>query len=133
LKNNTDISRVIGVGYGASKTNAENNAYANALITLQKNGITWDWAQNQKEIYEFTSPDFEPYIDEALDKIGKEGFEKFEFFMSKTTTSLDNYIVQLIGVKYLESGKKFRKILSSGKYSDIQTGKIDVLRKYVRK
>ena len=133
LKNlNTDISKVIGVGYGASKTNAENNAYANALITLQRNGITWDWAQNQKEIYELTSPDFEPYINDALTKIEKDGFQKFEFFMSKTTTSLDNYIVQLIGVKYLENGKKYREILSSGRYSDIQNGKIDVLRKYVQ-
>jgi len=130
---NPDISRVIGVGYGSSKTNADNNAYANALITLQRNGITWDWAQNQKEIYELTSPDFEPYINDALAKIEKDGYEKFEFFMSKTTTSLDNYIVQLIGVKYLETGKKFRVILSSGKYSDIQKGKIDVLRKYVQK
>jgi dsRNA-specific ribonuclease len=122
--------RVFGIGFGTSKTNAENNAYTNALRNLKNMRITWDWAQEQKEVAELTSPEYSLYMDKVLDNIEKLGFDKFEFFTSKTTTTLGTYIVQLIGVKMDEYGKKYREILVSGKFHDIPEGKLAVLKEF---
>ena len=96
-------------------------------------GITWDWAQEQKEMSELTSPEYAFYMNKVLDNIEKLGFVKFEFFTSKTTTTLGTYIVQLIGVNYDENGKKYREILVSGKFHDIPEGKLSVLKQFSEK
>jgi dsRNA-specific ribonuclease len=132
-------SMVLGTGYGGSKTTATTNAYFNALQVLKEMGITYESAKEEKEVKDLVNAGI---TKENIDKINQilqqKGFDKFEFFMSKTTTSLGGYILQFIGSKVLrnESGepiKTIRTILESKKVEDLQKGKVELLNEFLAK
>jgi dsRNA-specific ribonuclease len=127
-KNSSDV---IGIGFGPYKTNAVNLAYSNALEYLESLGITRKWAETQKELLDLMIPELEPYLEGALKRMEDEGYQRIYLRTSRTSTKAGNVVIQLVGVYFDEiKNKEQRKILVSGIYPDIQTGKIDVVRKY---
>jgi dsRNA-specific ribonuclease len=126
-----DSSKVIGIGFGPYKTNAINLAYSNALEYLESLGITRQWAERQRELYDLMVPELDMYIERALDRMTNEHYDRMYIRTSRTSVKAGNVVIQLVG-EYMCSKKKKvqKKILTSGKYPDIQTGKIDVVKKY---
>ena len=124
-------SRVIGIGFGPYKTNAVNLAYSNALEYLEGLGITRKWAEQQKELYDLMVPELDLYIEKALERMVSENFDRMYIRTSRTSVKAGNVVIQLVGEYMCEKkGKIQKKILTSGKYPDIQTGKIEVVKKY---
>jgi dsRNA-specific ribonuclease len=133
-KMDKNSSNVIGVGFGPYKTNAVNLAYSNALEYLESLGITRKWAEQQKELLDLMIPELEQYLEGALKRMEEEGYERIYLRTSRTSTKAGSVVIQLVGVYYDDGKKKEqKKILISGKYPDIQTGKIDVVRRYAKK
>jgi dsRNA-specific ribonuclease len=127
-KNST---KVIGIGFGPYKTNAVNLAYSNALEYLEGIGITRRWAEQQKELYDLMVPELDMYIEKALDRMASENYDRMYIRTSRTSVKAGNVVIQLVGEYMCEKkGKIQKKILTSGKYPDIQTGKIEVVKKY---
>jgi hypothetical protein len=124
-------SKVIGIGFGPYKTNAVNLAYSNSLEYLESLGITRKWAEQQKELYDLMVPELELYIEKALERMVSENYDRMYIRTSRTSVKAGNVVIQLVGEYMCEKkGKVQKKILSSGKYPDIQTGKIEVVKKY---
>jgi ribonuclease-3 len=124
-------SRIIGIGFGPYKTNAVNLAYSNALEYLEGIGVTRKWAEQQKELYDLMVPELDLYIENALERMASENYTRMFIRTSRTSVKAGNVVIQLVGEYMCEKkGKLQKKILTSGKYPDIQTGKIEVVKKY---
>lgn len=124
-------SKVIGIGFGPYKTNAINLAYSNALEYLESLGITREWAEHQKELYDLMVPELDSYIGNAMERMVAEKYDRMYIRTSRTSVKAGNVVIQLVGEYMCEKRNKIqKKILMSGKYPDIQTGKIDVVKKY---
>jgi len=128
-----DSPMTIGVGFGPYKTNAVNLAYSNALEYLNSLGITRAWAEEQKAYIDLLIPELQPYLDDAFDRMQKEGYSKIYLRTSRTSVKAGNVVIQLVGDYYDEAKKKMqKKILASGRFPDIQTGKIEVVKQYAQ-
>lgn len=124
-------SKIIGIGFGPYKINAVNLAYSNALEYLEGVGITRKWAEQQKELYDLMVPELDMYIEKALERMASENYDRMYIRTSRTSVKAGNVVIQLVGEYMCEKkGKTQKKILTSGKYPDIQTGKIEVVKKY---
>ena len=130
-KMNKNCPKVIGIGFGPYKTNAVNLAYSNALEYLESLGITRGWAERQKELYDLMIPELEMDIGNAIERMAAENYDRMYLRTSRTSVKAGNVVIQLVGEYMCEKKKKIqKKILCSGKYPDIQTGKIDVVKRY---
>jgi dsRNA-specific ribonuclease len=130
-KMNKNASKVIGIGFGPYKTNAVNLAYSNALEYLEGLGITRQWAEHQKELYDLMVPELDSYIGDAMERMVKENYDRIYIRTSRASVKAGNVVIQLVGEYVCDKKKKIqKKILMSGKYPDIQTGKIDVVKRY---
>jgi dsRNA-specific ribonuclease len=130
-KMDKNCSTVIGIGFGPYKTNAVNLAYSNALEYLEGLGITRQWAEHQKELYDLMVPELEMYIEGAIERMTNEKYDRMYLRTSRTSVKAGNVVIQLVGEYFCEKKNKIqKKILASGKYPDIQTGKIEVVKKY---
>lgn len=124
-------SKVIGIGFGPYKINAVNLAYSNALEYLEGLGITRSWAERQKELYDLMVPELDMYIEKALERMVSENYDRMYIRTSRTSVKAGNVVIQLVGEYMCEKkGKIQKKILTSGKFPDIQTGKIEVVKQY---
>jgi dsRNA-specific ribonuclease len=124
-------SKIIGIGFGPYKTNAVNLAYSNALEYLEGLCITRKWAEQQKELYDLMVPELDLYIEKALERMASENYDRMYIRTSRTSVKAGNVVIQLVGEYMCEKkGKIQKKILTSGKYPDIQTGKIEVVKQY---
>ena len=76
-------------------------------------------------------PELEMYIEDALNRMEREEYNRIYVRTSRTSVKAGNVVIQLVG-EYTdkEKSKIQKKILTSGRYMDIQTGKIDVVKKY---
>lgn len=103
------LDPLLGIGTGRTKTLAEITAYENALQTLNRVGITQDWADSQRKRSDFESPELAVYYSDALAKLRRQGFESMYFFLPKTNNRV--CYVQLIGVD--SNGRKQVLVTSS--------------------
>jgi hypothetical protein len=126
-----DSPLVIGVGFGPYKTNAVNLAYSNALEYLDGLKITRSWAEQQKGYLDFLVPELEVYLEDAFNRSEKEGLDRIFLRSSRSSAKAGNVVVQLVGEYYDEQKKKLqKKILVSGRYPDVPTGKMEVVKLY---
>ena len=122
---------LLGEGFGPYKTSAINLAYSNALEYLKSLGITRDWAESQKQLLDLMVPELEQYVNNALKRMEKEGYIRFYVRTPRASVKTGNVVVQLVGEYFDKEKQKEQKvILVSGKYPDIQTGKIEVVKQY---
>jgi dsRNA-specific ribonuclease len=129
MKSSTPL--LLGEGFGPYKTSAINLAYSNALEYLKSLGITRDWAESQKQLLDLMVPELEPYVNNALKRMEKEGYIRFYVRTPRASVKTGNVVVQLVGEYYDKNKEKEQKmILVSGKYPDIQTGKVEVVKQY---
>lgn len=89
----------IGYGEGATKKEAEFEAYTQALNTLADHGITTEWAEEAKQYRDFADPSVAPYVPAANERSKREGFEKLYFFIPRKTVTQKGAIVQLVGIR----------------------------------
>lgn len=90
---------VIGYGEGSTKTEAEKEAYGNALDLLADYGITTAWAEEAKQARDFMDPSVAPYVPAATQRLQQEGFETMYFFIPRKTVTPKGAVVQLVGVR----------------------------------
>lgn len=93
------VDAVIGYGEGSTKTEAEKEAYSNALDLLAEYGITTPWAEEAKQARDFMDPSVAPYVPTALERLKREGFQTMYFFIPRKTVTPKGAIVQLVGVR----------------------------------
>jgi hypothetical protein len=127
-------SLVLASGFGSTKKVSASNAYQNAIRLLESMDITYDSAKLEKEINDLIRAGAtEQNIEKMNELLEAKGFDKFEFFTSKTTSTQGGYLLQLIGVKYNEdTGKIYREILVSKRVEDLQQGKYDILTEFLK-
>ena len=90
---------VIGYGEGATKKEAEFEAYTQALNLLARYGITTEWAEEAKQARDFMDPSVAPYVPAASERLKREGFDTMYFFIPRKTVTTKGAIVQLVGVR----------------------------------
>jgi hypothetical protein len=93
------IPKDIGAAEAATKKVAMHGAYDNAMETLARAGITREWVLKEKEDWEFSNPDYLPYLERARERLRREGYAKMYFFTPRSGTTVKGCLVQLIGVK----------------------------------
>jgi dsRNA-specific ribonuclease len=98
LKNKINIPKKIGVGIGYSDKAAESQAYTDALKTLYKYGLNYDWVNTQrfnKEFNEHTHPEYAPYLQALKQKMKEDGYNRVDFEFPKISKGSKNQIIQL--------------------------------------
>lgn len=123
---NITITPIIGKGSGKSERSAKVDAYGSALEYLRSRGVAEKWLDEQKEIFTFDRPEYQPYLVAARARLAKEGFIKMNFSTPASTSSVDNQVVQLLGVR--QDGSQ--KILATTQGKRGNEGKLEVLRAY---
>jgi dsRNA-specific ribonuclease len=115
LKNKgIDIPRVVGQAYGYSNSekSTRNTAYADAIATLSTYGIDEAWANKEKEENSIANVELKPYMDQAQVRYKKEGYSSLIFFVPKTLSGKNKFVVQLKGIKH--DGKKITLMTATG-------------------
>jgi len=134
--NAVELLRTLGVNItnptlaiesGTSKKVAFDNAYAKALETIRKMGITEEWVAKMRGNLDLDNQNTAPYIKPVRQKIESEGFTTF--YMKKAQTTVDGKYIQLIGVR--PDGTLEILAMTDGP-RDEWDGKIEVLRKYLQ-
>lgn len=120
------VPKVVGHGIGNTKRAAENNAYAEALALLREKGMTPDWIEQQRAIFAFDRPEYQPYLPTARARLEREGFTKMTFSTPVSTTTTRQCVVQLIG--HRPNGTQ--QILATVEACDQRAGRVEVLRIY---
>lgn len=117
---------MIGHGIGNSRKRAETVAYNEALTLMRERGVTPEWIEEQRAIFAFNRPEYQPYLPTARARLSRDGFTKMTFSSPVSTTTTRECIVQLIG--HRPDGSQH--ILATVQACDQHSGRIEVLRKY---
>ena len=92
--------RTIGRGEAPTKKEAEFEAYNQALQLLANSyGITTEWAEEAKQVRDFSDPSISPFVQAADTRLKKEGFSTMYFFIPRKTVTPKGAVVQLVGVR----------------------------------
>lgn len=89
----------IGYAMAPTKKEAVFEAYTQAFNTLAEYGITTEWAEEAKQIRDFSEPSVSPYVAAASERLKNEGFQSMYFFIPRKTVTPKGAIVQLVGVR----------------------------------
>lgn len=90
---------VIGWATAATKKEAEFLAYTKALDTLERYGVTPEWAEEAKQVRDFSDPSVLPYVSKANERLRREGYVSMYFFIPRKTVTKKGAIVELVGVR----------------------------------
>jgi dsRNA-specific ribonuclease len=91
--------RTIGYAVGATKKEAEVEAYNSALRKLASYGITTKWAEDARLNIDLSDPNVAPYVPQARKRLAKEGFVRMYYFIPRKTVTATGAVVQLVGVR----------------------------------
>lgn len=89
------------ISYTEAPTKAEacSEAYIKAANFLETYGITDEWAENAKQVRDFSDQLVAPYAAGADQRLKAEGFVSMYLFLPRKTTTQKGAVVQLIGVR----------------------------------
>lgn len=90
---------VIGYAVAPTKKEAEFEAYTRAFETLAEYGITTEWAEEAKQIRDFSDLSVASYVPAASERLKKEGFQTMYFFIPRKTVTPKGAVVQLVGTR----------------------------------
>lgn len=123
---------VLATGRGNTKIEAEKVAYSNALQYLKSIGIDYVWAENARNMLDFSAPGIADYADAAYEKLNSQGFSSMKFYISSKTTTEYGAVVQLLGIK--PDGKKsiLASVYAENINGDYSHGRLDAIRAYVQ-
>lgn len=122
----------IGVGQGGTKTEAEHNAYAAALQTLENYGITSKWAKQAKTARDFADPVVAQFVPTADVRLKREGFVSMEFFIPRKTVTPRGAIVQLIGIRPNGKSELLSHTYATSRDNGYQAAKALVVQQYAQ-
>lgn len=91
--------RVIGDATGATKKEAEVEAYESALRTLAERGISTKWAEEARLNIDLMDPNVAPYVPTAKKRLEREGYVRMYYFIPRKTVTKVGAVVQLVGVR----------------------------------
>jgi dsRNA-specific ribonuclease len=91
-----NIPTVLGTAQGATKAIASALAYKKALEKLERFGITQAWANQQRDILEFSAPGVRELLGPFEKKYRNEGFVGAAFSVVRTTST--HTYLQLLGI-----------------------------------
>lgn len=111
----------------STKKGSSSQAYERALLKLFELGVTREWVEEQRNIIEWSHPEYQPYLPAARARLDREGYERMYFLTPRYSITPNSCTVQLIGVR-----RSDKKLVTIGSLSacDINSGKIDVLKNY---
>jgi dsRNA-specific ribonuclease len=118
---------VLASDTASTKKGGSSQAYERALQKLAEIGATREWVEEQRNIIEWSHPEYQPYLPAARARLEREGYERMYFLTPRYSITPTSCTVQLIGVR--KSDKKLVTIESLSA-CDINSGKIEVLKNY---
>ncbi len=128
-------SDLIGTGTASTKKGAEVEAYAAAQSFLARRGITREWAKNIKIAQDLSDPTLRPYIQQASDKLQREGYDYMFFQIPGKTSTKTGAVVLLIGVSIDEEDNEHKRLLSfaygTDRSNSYKAAKVEAVRKYI--
>lgn len=89
----------IGTGEAPTKKEAEFEAYTKALELLTRHGITTKWAEEAKQVRDFSEESTARFVPAANARLHKEGFISMYFFIPRKTVTPKGAVVQLVGIR----------------------------------
>ena len=121
-----NVPQVIGQAIAPTKKGASTQAYENALMNLNKYGVTRAWVLREREEKEFSNPDLAPYVEIARERLAREGYTQMSFFVPRYSITKETCVVQLLGTK--PNGEQSQ--LASVSACDTNAGKRLALEQY---
>lgn len=123
-------NKVIGHGEAPTKKEAEYEAYSQALRLLADHGITTQWAEEAKQVRDFSDPSVVPYVPRANSRLKSEGFESMYFFIPRKTVTPKGAIVQLVGIRPNGQHEVLSYTYTSDRENSYRTAKTLVVQQY---
>lgn len=128
---NVDITNpAIGYAVAPTKKEAEYEAYLQAFNTLAEYGITTEWAEEAKQIRDFTDPSVAPHVQAASERLKREGFQSMYFFIPRKTVTPKGAIVQLVGVRSNGSHEVLSYTYATERENSYRNAKTTVVQQY---
>lgn len=121
---------IIGYGQGATKKEAEYEAYTQALNLLASYGITTEWAEEAKQARDFMEPSVARYVPAAAQRLEREGFDKMYFFIPRKTVTPKGAIVQLVGIRPTGKHEVLSYTYATERENSYQAAKTLVVQQY---
>jgi dsRNA-specific ribonuclease len=121
---------IIGYTEAPTKKEAEFEAYNQALNKLAENGITTEWAEEAKQVRDFSDPSVVPYVVAASDRLRKSNFQSMYFFIPRKTVTPKGAIVQLVGVRENGHHEVLSYTYATDRDNSYRTAKAEVVRQY---
>jgi len=122
---------VIGYAAAPTKKEAEYEAYLNAFNTLADYGITTEWAEEAKQVRDFTDSSVAPFVSDASERLKTQGFQSMYFFIPRKTVTPNGAIVQLVGVRSNGSHEVLSYTYATERENSYRNAKALVVRNYV--
>lgn len=124
------LPSVLAVAEGDTKVVASGVAYKEALDTLIRNGITQEYASEQRDQMEYGIPEIRSLWPALHKKLESEGFVTAAFTNPRTTATTT--YVQLLGIK----ANHHRTVLATASVKGIRRnhlteGKVDAIKRYL--
>lgn len=123
-------NRTIGYGQGATKAEAQFEAYTQAFDLLANLGITTEWAEEAKQIRDFTDPSVVSYVPAANERLKREGFISMYFFIPRKTVTPKGAVVQLVGVRNDGQHEVLSYIYANDRENSYRTAKTQIVQQY---
>lgn len=127
-----ELPLVLGIGRGNTKVIASNAAYQVSLETLNKLGITQQYANEQRDKLEYEIPAIKSLLPVLENKLTAQGYESSMFSVPRTTA--DRMYVQLLGVRPDGYKQVLSTVMITGislKRTNLTDGKIQAIKDYI--
>ena len=121
----------IGYGQAPTKKEAEFEAYTQALKLLASYGIDTRWAEEAKNIRDFSEPSVMKYVQQASERLRRDGFATMYFFIPRKTVTAKGAIVQLVGVRDNGQNEVLSYTYTSDREDGYRAAKSLVIQQYV--
>mgnify|MGYP000911722572 CR=1 FL=1 len=121
---------VIGYAIAPTKKEAQFEAYSQALKTLESYGITTEWAEEAKQIRDFSDPYVAQYTKAASERLARDGFRSMYFFIPRKTVTQKGAIVQLVGTRPNGADEVLSYTYSTDRENSYRNAKTLVVQQY---
>jgi len=126
------LPAVLGMAQGQTKAVASASAYKKALETLDGLGVTQEWANQQRDILEFSTPEVRGLLKPFEEKYHQQGYVSTAFTVARTTST--HTYLQLLGI----SADGLRTVLATvavpgttDKRPNLTEGKVAAIKAYL--
>lgn len=121
---------VIGHAEAPTKKQAESDAYAAALRTLEEHLVTTEWAEEAKQVLDFSGEDIERFVGPANRRLRLEGYESMYFFLPRKTVTPKGAVVELVGVTPEDKHEVLGVVYATDRENGYRSSKVRLVQEY---